>query len=171
MIWLLGFIPVWLLGVVDYQGSRLMVLERLRWPTSAEIVRVMETTIQRHGAPTRLLTDNGSVFKSAAFGRFLESHNVEHTFIRPGRPQTNGRIERLFWTFKETVFHWVWVFKSIEQIDRFSADFVQFYNRDRPHSSWGGRTPDEAYFNRSKQYGATSRVRYFDGHLCWYKFG
>ena len=76
-----------------------------------------------------------------------------------------------FRTFKETVFHWVWVFKSIEQIDRFSADFVQFYNRDRPHSSWGGRTPDEVYFNRSKQYGATSRVRYFDGHLCWYKFG
>ncbi|MBS2033064.1 MAG: hypothetical protein JST54_34645 [Deltaproteobacteria bacterium] len=29
---------------------------------------------------------------------------------------------------------------SIEQLDKFGEDFVVFYNRDRPHSAYGGRT-------------------------------
>jgi hypothetical protein len=39
------------------------------------------------------------------------------------------------------------------------------YNRDRAHSTWGGRTPDEVYFNRPKQLSPLGRVTYFDGSL------
>lgn len=83
-VWLLGFCPVWLLGVVDYHGSRLVALERLRWPTSAEVVRVLGDSFARHGRPERLLTDNGGSFVSEMTRPFLGVEGVRHSRVRPG---------------------------------------------------------------------------------------
>ncbi len=94
-----------------------------------------------------------------------------HSRIRPGHAWTNGRIERLFRTFKETVFRYTWVFTSPRQLDRWCADFTTFYNRDRPHSSYGGLTPDEVAAGAEKPSPARRRVSYFDGRMKWYAFG
>jgi transposase InsO family protein len=83
---------------------------------------------------------------------------------------SNGRIERVFRTFEETVFAHIWLFASISQIDRFCEDFLAFHNRDRPHSAWGGRTPDEVHAGRAPRR-ARGRVTYFDGRLDWYRLG
>jgi transposase InsO family protein len=172
LVWLLGFFPVWLLGVVDYHGSRLVTLERCL-PTTAALTAALSRAFNEHGLPERLLSDNGAQFTSLGFEVFLAARGIDHTRTLPAHPWTNGRIERLFRTFKETVFHHagLWLFGSLAQIDRFCADFVQFYNRDRPHSAYGGRTPDEVYFGRCRQRRSLGRVTYFDGALNWYRFG
>jgi len=122
------------------------------------------------GAAARLLTDNGIVFRAFSFELMLSQHDVEHVRTRPRRPQTNGCIERLFRTFKETVFTWIWLFSSVDQIDRFCADFMTFYNHDRPHSRFDGRTPDEVFFGLPRQLRSRGSVRYFDGLFLWHKF-
>lgn len=171
LVWLLGFFPIWLLGVVDYHGSRLMTLERLTAPTATHVRAALRRVFQRYGAPERMLSDNGMVFKALDVELLLASHGVEHTFTRPAHPWTNGRIERLFRTFKQTVFAHVWLFASVGEIDRYCRDFLLFYNRDRPHSRFGDRTPDELYFGRTPTARPLGRVTYFDGHLDWYRFG
>ena len=171
LVWVLGFFPLWLLGVIDYQGSRLVALERVAAPTASELSRVVRAAIAKHGTPSRLLTDNGGAFVSKDFAAFLEQRGVAHSFIRPGHAWTNGRIERVFRTFKETVFGFIWLFSSTAQVERFAADFLQWHNRDRPHSSWGGRTPDEVWFGRKLLVRPRARVSYFDGHLHWWRFG
>jgi hypothetical protein len=65
----------------------------------------------------------------------------------------------------------VWLFAGTGQIDRYCSDFLRWYNRDRPHGSYEGRTPDEVFFGRGKQVRPMQRVSYFDGHLHWYRFG
>ena len=171
LIWLLGFFPVWILGVVDYQGSRLVGLRRVIWPTSGAVIRVLDEIFQQHGKPIRLLTDNAPILCSDVFEAFLAERGVGHSRIRPGHAWTNGRIERLFRTFKETVLRYAWVFTSPRQIDRWCADFERFYNRDRPHSSYGGLTPDEVAAGAKEPSRARGRVAYFDGRLKWYAFG
>ena len=79
--------------------------------------------------------------------------------------------KRLFRLFKETVFSHIWLFASVAQVDRYCGDFVQWHNRDRPHGSWQGRTPDEVFFGTSKQRRALGRVSYFDEKLSWYRLG
>jgi transposase InsO family protein len=163
--------PVWLVGVVDLYGSRLIALEPVLAETSAEVYRVLEAAFAREGTPARLLSDNGPQFTSAEFASFLAGHGVEHTRTRPWHPWTNGRIERLFGTFKSTVFGMVWFILGRRQLERFCADFRVFYNRDRPHSAWGGRTPDEVWFRRRKRIGSLGAVSYFDGLMPWHRFG
>ena len=156
--------------MIDYRGSRLIALQRCA-PTTAAVTAALEEAFVQVGKPARVLSDNGPCFTSNAFVEFLARHGVEHTRIRPGHPWTNGRIERIFRTFKETVFAHIWLFGSLAQIDRFCADFIQFYNRDRPHSSYGGRTPDEVFFERPSPARPLGRVDYFDGELHWYRLG
>ncbi len=171
LVWLLGFFPVWLVCVVDYHGSRLVALERVLAPTSAAVIGVLDRAFERHGRPDRLLTDNGGQFTSFATRAFLVERSVDHTTTRPRHPWTNGRIERLFGTFKRTVFAHVWLFASLAQIDRSCRDFVVFYNRDRPHSSYGGLTPDEVHAGERAPRGTRGRITYFDGRMHWYRFG
>ncbi|MHB8875586.1 MAG: transposase [Myxococcaceae bacterium] len=171
LVWVLGFFPAWVLGVVDYQGSRLVAFERVAWPTSSEVLRVLSGAFADYGAPERMLSDNGPQFRSDTFESFLDANGVRHSFIRPGHAWTNGRIERVFRTFKEAVAALVWLVDGRAQLDRFCADFLLWHNRDRPHSSWGGRTPDEVFFGRQRHLRPLGRVDYFDGLLHWYRFG
>jgi transposase InsO family protein len=41
-----------------------------------------------------VITDNGNEFRTS-FDQLLERRQIRHTRIRPGRPQTNGHVERL----------------------------------------------------------------------------
>jgi putative transposase len=170
LVMVLGIFPVWVLGVVDYHGSRLLLLEPCR-PTTAEVCKVLRQAFETHGRPERILSDNGPQFASLAFELFLAAHSIDHSRTRPAHPWTNGRIERLFRTFKQEIFTHVWMLSGLGQLRRFCDDFVQFYNRDRPHSSYGGKTPDEVYFGRKLQRRSLGRVSYFDGALNWYRFG
>lgn len=65
----------------------------------------------------------------------------------------------------------MWLIASTRQLDRFAADFLKRHNRDRPHSSWDGRTPDEVFFGCPKRLRSLGLVDYFDGRLAWYRFG
>jgi transposase InsO family protein len=170
LLWILGFFPVWVLGAVDYYGSRLVLLEPLRWPTAAAVTRALERAFAEHGPPARILTDRGSVFRSERFAELLASHGVRHTLTRPCHPWTNGRIERIFRTLKETLRTCFWLLKSRAQIERACADFVNFHNACRPHSSYGGRTPDEVHEGRAAASGWSERVTFFDGRLRWWRF-
>jgi putative transposase len=171
---MLAIVPVWIVGVVDYHGSRLVAFERITgWPNAAEVAAVLERAVREHGAPERVLTDRAPLFRAPAVQTLLEQHGIKHSLIRPCHAWTNGRIERVFKTVKETVFRHVglWLFKSTAEVDRFCADFLRFYNRDRPHESFAGRTPDEVYFARRKTLRVLERTSYFDGRLRWYRFG
>ena len=171
LVWVLGFFPLWVLGVVDYQGSRLVAFEVVGWPTAAEVCRVLGEAFGKFGAPAQLLSDNGPQFRSRALEKFLDGRGVEQTFIRPAHPWTNGRIERVSRTFKSTTSSLLWLFASRRQVVGFCADFTQWHNRDRPHSGWNGRTPDEVFFARPLRRRPLGRVDYFDRLLHWYRFG
>jgi hypothetical protein len=58
-----------------------------------------------------------------------------------------------------------------ERVDRFCADFLLWHNRDRPHSAWAGRTPEEIFFDRKVQDRPIGPACHFDGRLPWYRFG
>ena len=169
VVWVLGFVPVWVLGVIDYHGSRLLALEPLRWPNTAAVVRVLERVVGEEGAPNRLVTDRDPIFRSAAFGAALARHGIEHTLTRPHHPWTNGRIERLFRTFKATVRCHYWVVGSRRRWAGICAEFRVFYNEHRPHQAYGGLTPREVYEGRRQPRRALGSMTFFEGRMRWWR--
>ena len=164
-----GVWPVWLLGVVDYHGSRLLALRPVP-RSAASVVEVLRALFDEHGVPARLLSDNGREFTARVVGELLAARGVAHVRTKPAHPWTNGRIERLFGTFKQLRRRLGVVFFSRRQLVGFCDDFVRYYNHCRPHASCWGLTPDEV-FRGEVSAAPLGEVELFDGLLLAHRFG
>ena len=87
----------------------------------------------------RVLTDNGSCYRSQAFADALGDH-VKHKRTRPYRPQTNGKVER----FNRTLLdEWAYAAVYTSEADR-AAQFpiwLHHYNHHRGHTALKGKPP------------------------------
>ena len=91
----------------------------------------------------RMLTDNGSSYRSHAYRDTLAAPGIRHKRTRPFRPQTNGKAERFIRTLLN---EWAYARPYRSNGDRLHAlrRFVDFYNRGRPHTAIGGLVPHAA---------------------------
>ena len=88
----------------------------------------------------RLITDNGSAYRSRLFARTCKALGIKHAFTRPYRPQTNGKAERFIQTcLREWAYGRVWA-NSAERTAWLPA-FLRYYNTRRPHSALGNKPP------------------------------
>lgn len=96
----------------------------------------------------RVLTDNGASYRSTAYRDRLAELGARHKRTRPWRPQTNGKAERLIQTLLR---EWAYGRPYGTNAERASAlpAFVDFYNRQRPHTAIGGRSPLDVVNNVS----------------------
>lgn len=77
--------------------------------------------------------------------RFRETVTKDHLFqeyITPYTPEQNGMIERFFRSFKEE-YVWQHTFVSFDEAYNRIADWIDYYNFERPHSALGYATPAE----------------------------
>lgn len=170
LVWVLGFFPLWIVGVVDYHGSRLIALEPLAFARATHVCTVLDRAIAKHGAPRRIVTDRAGIFRGYRFTALLDNHGIVHSMTKPRHPWTNGRIERLFRTFKETVKASYSLVDSRAQWLTICRDFLVFYNEHRPHSSWAGRTPMEVERGWRPQLAHPAPITFFEGRFAWWQF-
>ena len=94
----------------------------------------------------RVLTDNGSAYRSRAYAAALGELGARHKRTRPYRPQTNGKVERLI---KTLLAEWAYARPYRANQERLQAlpAWLDFYNDDRPHTALDGLTPHQALVN------------------------
>jgi transposase InsO family protein len=95
----------------------------------------------------RVLTDNGWAYTHATAYRDVITHlGARHKRTRPWRPQTNGKAERFIQTL---INEWAYARPYDSNAERSAAlaTFVDFYNRTRPHTALGGRSPLDVVSN------------------------
>lgn len=95
-----------------------------------------------------MLTDNGTEFRARSFRETVESLGAEHRFIRSGRPQTNGCVERVHGTILEECWKPAfaqYLVPGFLGLRRDLERYLRYYNEDRAHTGrWTrGRTPME----------------------------
>ncbi len=90
----------------------------------------------------RVLSDNGSCYRSHAWRDALADTGVTHKRTRPYRPQTNGKIERFHRILLE---EWAYIRVWHTETERHHAytGFMHFYNHHRSHGALGWATPAE----------------------------
>lgn len=88
----------------------------------------------------RVLTDNGSCYKSGLWHRACAETGTKAKKTRPRRPQTNGKIERFHRILLE---EWAYIrpWTSDPERHRAYAKFIHFYNHHRSHGALNWATP------------------------------
>ncbi len=99
----------------------------------------------------RVLTDNGSAYRSHAWQQAHRDLGIGHSRTRPRRPQTNGKVERLNRTL---LCEWAYqrLFTSEHARRAALPAWLHFYNHHRPHTALGNLPPITGCTNVSDQY-------------------
>lgn len=131
------------LEVIVDDASRYAVVVQVPDETAASAIGALEVAaaeFARVGVRIeRVLTDNGTSYKRQ-FEAVVERLGARHKRTRPYRPQTNGKAERFI---KTLLAEWAYSRPYVTNTDRSQAlpEFVNFYNRRRPHTAIAGRSP------------------------------
>ncbi|CFN99188.1 transposase [Bordetella pertussis] len=112
-----------------------------RFPSAVQFLKDAVAYYQRLGVTIqRLLTDNGSAFRSRAFAALCHELGIKHRFTRPYRPQTNGKAERFIQSALRE-----WAYAHPYQNSQHRADamksWLHHYNWHRPHQGIGRAVP------------------------------
>jgi transposase InsO family protein len=88
----------------------------------------------------RVMTDNGSCYRSRAFARACKKLRLKHIRTKPYTPKTNGKAERFIQT---SLREWAYARAYNTSVER-AADLPRWlhrYNWHRPHGSIGSKPP------------------------------
>jgi transposase InsO family protein len=99
----------------------------------------------------RVLSDNGSAYKSFLWRDTCADLKIAVKKTRPYRPQTNGKIERFHRTLSDG---WAYARHYTSEPQRRAAlpNWLHAYNHHRPHSACGNQPPLSRLTNLSGQY-------------------
>lgn len=136
-----------LLAIID-DKSRFIVFAGLFDNATGENSAIgLQKAIKKYGVPKELVSDNGSHFKNIHTKKTVcepllkveKKYAIKHIFIRTHYPQSNGKIERWFGSYKNE-------FKLMNHPNVYDLDtWVTFYNFERLHQSLGYETPAQVY--------------------------
>jgi hypothetical protein len=130
---------------VDYY-SKLVIARAVQSCNSAEsILFLREDLINKFGSPESILSDQGTIFESAAFAAFCTKYNIRKVRTTPYHPQGNGLAERTIRTIKEMLA--LTVNSSHDNWDDMLSEVVFSYN-NTVHSSTGF-APNQIIFGRT----------------------
>jgi transposase InsO family protein len=129
--------------VID-DHSRVAYAEICADEKAATAIGVLQRAVawfaQRGVTVQRVLSDNGSAYRSYAWRDACHEMNITAKRTRPYRPQTNGKIERFHRTLGDG---WAYArfYESTIQRDTALPAWLHFYNHHRAHSAIGGQPP------------------------------
>lgn len=131
-----------LLTIVDNFSRESLAIRVGQRLTGDDVVRVLDEITTTRPAPQSIRVDNGPEFISRSLDWWAYFHGVKLDFSRPGKPTDNALIESFNGKFRQECLNQHW-FLSLEDAQAHVNSWREDYNRRRPHSSLGDRTPAE----------------------------
>jgi transposase InsO family protein len=157
------------LTLSDAHSRYLLRCQALPRTDTDHVWPVLDAAFREFGLPHRLRSDNGPPFASCGAGGLSKfsvkviKAGVVPERIAPGKPQQNGRLERLHLTLLQDTAKPP--ARSLrEQLERLHR-FQRLYNEERPHQALGNDTPAEHYAVSPRRFdGVLREPDYAVGH-------
>lgn len=130
------------LNIIDQFNRKCLRIEISRNMPSRKVIEVVQRTIDEHGKPLGIRTDNGPEFTSSLFQEWLDKNDIEWIKIQKGKPQQNAIIERFNRTYREDVLD-AHLFFSLQHVYEVTEPWKDDYNAERPHEALNFSTPNE----------------------------
>lgn len=160
------------LTIMDHHSRYLLNCKGLTGTSFKEAKKCFIRLFKAHGLPSRIRTDNGVPFASRSAGGLSSLSiwwlrlGIMPERIKPGKPQQNGRHERMHRTLKKATAKPPAASMAVQQ-RRFDT-FRKEYNEARPHESLKQKTPASCYGDSPRSYPDTlpkmNYPDYFETH-------
>ena len=127
-------------------------------PDAVEVRSFLGRSIRKAGtAPRHLISDKGRQFwPCAKYKAWCRRRGIKPRFGAVGRKGSIALVERLILTTKQVLRHLPLVPLRRETLRLELTAIFEWYNKHRPHTGLGGKTPNEVYHDR---YPANRRPR------------
>jgi transposase InsO family protein len=126
-------------------ATRLAYVEVLKDEKATTAIGFLRRAVRfyrRHGVTVeRVMTDNGSPYRSAVHAIACRTLGIRHLRTRPHRPQTNGKAERFIRTMLAGSVYCGTVYRSSAERAAALEGWLWRYNFKRPHGALGRRPP------------------------------
>ena len=138
-----GFL--YLVAIMDWATRKVLAWRVSNTMDASFCVEALKDAMARFGKPEIFNTDQGSQFTSSDFTDVLNDAKIRISMDGRGRWMDNVFIERLWRSLKyECVY--LHAFETGSQLRAGLTKWINYYNAERPHSTFGGKTPDECYW-------------------------
>lgn len=104
------------------------------------VTDLLEWIVKERGKPKAIRTDNGPEFTSSVFTNWCHKHRIEIRYIQPGKPVQNAFIERFNRSYRTEVLD-ARIFNNLIEVREITSDWMEHYNNNRPHESFGNLSP------------------------------
>jgi putative transposase len=131
-----------LLTVEDVFTREALAIEVDTSLPGGRVVHVLDRVVGQRGVPEEIVLDNGPELTGKALDRWAHERGVRLRFIDPGKPVQNAFVESFHGRLRDECLDQHW-FLSLADARRIVEAWREDYNRARPHSGLGYRTPEE----------------------------
>jgi len=137
----------YLTAVVDWATRKVLASKVAITLESCHAVEVLQEAFAHHGRPEIVNTDQGSQFTADEFVQAVKNNDCKLSMDGRGAWRDNVIVERLWKSVKyERVY--LYAYDSVTEARKSIMEYMDWYNKSRPHSSLGKKTPEEAYVER-----------------------
>jgi len=157
------------LTITDARTRFLLCCEQMTRPSTEFVWPAFDATFREFGLPLAIRTDNGPPFAARGLGGLSRlavqwvKLGIRLDRIQPGKPQQNGRHERMHRTLKAEVVQPP--APDLQQQQRRFDRFRTLYNQDRPHEALGGVPPADLYEPSLRPYPAKMPQMQYPDHF------
>ena len=136
---------VYLTAIVDVASRRVMAHKVATTLEACHAKEIMQQALARHGTPEIVNTDQGSQFTAEEFTAVVLGSGAKLSMDGRGAWRDNVFVERLWRSVKyEHVYKHAYA--SVAEARTKIGAYLDWYNKERVHSSIDDQTPDEAYW-------------------------
>ena len=143
------YIPVqrgflYLVAIMDWATRHVLAWRLSNTMDASFCVEALREALSKYGNPEIFNTDQGSQFTSFDFTGVLKAAEITISMDGRGRCMDNIFIERLWRSLK---YEAIYLHELTDgfKAERVIAEWIDFYNTERPHSALSDQTPAEAY--------------------------
>lgn len=135
---------VYLVAIMDWYSRKVLSWRLSNTLDTLFCIEALQEALEIYGCPEIFNTDQGAQFTSQSFTEELNKFNIKISMDGKGCWMDNVFIERLWRSLKYECIY-LSEFESVKEAKQAIENWFNFYNNNRPHSTFNGQTPEDVY--------------------------
>ena len=139
---------MYLTAIIDWYSRKIVGWNLSDTLGTAYVLEAVKDAVATYGTPEILNSDQGCLFSSKEYKEMIRNYGIKQSMDGRSRWADNIIIERWFRSLKTEKIY-PNEFASPRELRKGLIDYINEYNKVRPHEALAYRTPDSYYYGQN----------------------